>query len=172
MSGGHQAKRYERASWRVNRPGGLGKMKTATRKFSNEYRFNTPPEIVTFAHTFIKQRVTGFTKDIDICLTPNTRGQSAYLPGLMACISFLDLLTGLYVGRLDTVKRKSLDDLQAFAANFLRPQEISAGKDHHLLPGLSPQVGTPRAPTRGLRHRLEVKGVSRFVAAAHRLECY
>jgi hypothetical protein len=103
-------------------------MKAATRRFSNEYRFNTPQEIVTFAHTFLKQRVTGFTKDIDICLTPNKHGQSAYLPGLMACISFLDLLTGLYVGRLDTVNRRSLDDLQAFAATFLDPKKYQPEK--------------------------------------------
>jgi hypothetical protein len=96
-----------------------GNVGTKKSRFSNEFRFETSLEVVTFAHTFLKQRVTGFTKDIEICLTPNKHDQQAYLPGLMACISFLDLLTGLYVGSLDTVRRKVLDNLQAFAVKFL-----------------------------------------------------
>jgi hypothetical protein len=103
-------------------------MKTPKRRFSNEYRFDSPLEIVTFAHAFLKQRVAGFTKDISVCLTPNRDGLHAWLPGLMACISFLDLLTGLYVGRLDTRKRDSLADLQTFAAKFLYPKRYPPEK--------------------------------------------
>jgi hypothetical protein len=61
-----------------------------------------------FAERFVLDRIAGFEKDIDICLTPipskTRRGLThAYFPALASCCGTLEYLSGLYKGRLDTV---------------------------------------------------------------------
>jgi hypothetical protein len=67
----------------------------------NVYHFKSREDVVRFARIFIRRRVKGFEKDINICLTPNAQGSHAYMPGLMTCFALLDLLSGLYFGKLD-----------------------------------------------------------------------
>lgn len=59
-----------------------------------------------FAKRFVLDRLGGFQKDIDICLTAapsNTRPglTHAYFPALAACCGTLEYLAGLYRGKLD-----------------------------------------------------------------------
>ena len=62
-------------------------------------------DISKFGPSFIKARLAGFEKDIDICLTPvksKTRpgDTHAYFPALGACCGMLEYLAGLYRGDL------------------------------------------------------------------------
>jgi hypothetical protein len=67
---------------------------------TNVRSFATPEDHLTFADEFIAGRVKGFSKDINACLTPLEDGKHAYMPGLMTCISFFDLLRALYEGNV------------------------------------------------------------------------
>jgi hypothetical protein len=55
-------------------------------------------------------------KDVGICLTANKQRSHAYVPALMTCISFLDLLSGLHAGKL---KGQSVAELVAYAGRFM-----------------------------------------------------
>jgi hypothetical protein len=76
----------------------------------------------TFAERFILDRIAGFEKDIDICLTPvpskTRRGLThAYFPALASCCGTLEYLAGLYKGaRLDTIGWR---DVSTWAQRFL-----------------------------------------------------
>lgn len=61
---------------------------------------NNPGE---FARRFILERLAGFEKDLEICLTPvpsrTRRGTThAYFPALAACCALVEYLTGLHRG--------------------------------------------------------------------------
>jgi hypothetical protein len=77
--------------------------------------FVSPIEQASFAREFIERRVWGFNKDINICLAEDASGDHAYMPGLMTCISFLDLLSGLRKGVVDG---HDVDDFVTFVLDF------------------------------------------------------
>lgn len=61
-------------------------------------------DMVEFARRFVTARMKGFTKDIRICLTPvpsETRpgNTHAYFPALMSCLTTLEYMTQLHLGR-------------------------------------------------------------------------
>ena len=78
--------------------------------------FRSDRELIEFAREFLRGRVNLLQKDVAICLTANKQGGHAYFPALMTCIAFLDLLSGLYVGRL---KGQGLNDLVVYAQTFM-----------------------------------------------------
>jgi len=77
--------------------------------------FEMDADKVAFAQEFLGRRIWGFKKDVNICLTTSTEGNHAFMPALMTCISFLDLLSGLRVGLVDGHK---MDDFLAFMREF------------------------------------------------------
>lgn len=74
-----------------------------------------------FAERFVLDRMVGFEKDMDICLTgvpsKTKKGLThAYFPALSACCGTLEYLAGLYKGRLDAVGWR---DVAAWADAFM-----------------------------------------------------
>ena len=63
--------------------------------------FSSETELIDYAKWFLRHRAKAFRKDIEICMTANSDRQHAYFPALITCISFLDLLSGLYAGKID-----------------------------------------------------------------------
>lgn len=62
-------------------------------------------DMVTFAQRFVKGRLAGYEKDMEICLTPvksKTRSGNthAYFPALSSCCGTLEYLTGLFRGNI------------------------------------------------------------------------
>ena len=87
-----------------------------------------------FAASFVQARMEGFTKDMQICLTPvPSKARSgpthAYFPALMACCGTLEYLAGLYSGR---TKPCGDEELSGYAAKFL-PQPAYAPDAIHIL---------------------------------------
>lgn len=78
--------------------------------------FTSDKELTRFARKFLWGRVCGIRKDIAICLTANKQRGHAYFPALMTCITFLDLLSGLYAGKL---RGQGLDELVDYARTFM-----------------------------------------------------
>lgn len=78
--------------------------------------FKTDDEVVAYARYWLRGMVDSLHRNIGICLTADKNKSHAYFPALMTCISFLDLLSGLYAGN---VKDHGLDHLQAYARKFL-----------------------------------------------------
>ena len=78
--------------------------------------FTSDQELTRFARSFLWGRVCGVRKDIAICLTANKQGDHAYFPALMTCITFLDLLSGLYAGKL---RGQGLSELVVYARTFM-----------------------------------------------------
>ena len=70
----------------------------------------------TYAKSFIRGRIATYKKDISICLTQDSQGSHAYMPGLMATISLLELLSGLYTGK---VRGIGLPGILEYAHRFL-----------------------------------------------------
>ena len=85
---------------------------------TNVRPFVSPTEQASFAREFVERRVGGFDKDINICLTANDAGSHAYMPGLMTCLSFLDLLSGLRIGDIDS---QTIRHFLEFMADFTPP---------------------------------------------------
>jgi hypothetical protein len=81
--------------------------------------FKSDAEVARFAQRFLKSRVETFKKDIAICMSPNAKGEHAYFPALIICISFADLLSGLHAGKLES---QGLKDLRQYAGNFMDPE--------------------------------------------------
>lgn len=84
------------------------------RKISNPFAlFSDGQEVVKFANEFLLHRKCHFDKDIDICLTAKVvpwcrPGENhAYMPALMAIISFWEFMSGFYKGSLSHKKRKT-----------------------------------------------------------------
>lgn len=90
------------------------------RKKPRVHEFVTPRDICAFARLFIRQRAQDFKKNVDICLTARRtrtrKADHAYMPGLMTCFAFIDLLSGLYAGN---IRNAGLDEFLAFAKRFL-----------------------------------------------------
>jgi len=78
--------------------------------------FASEKELFTFARKFFRDRVGSFRKDVAICLTADANRHHAYFPALITCIGFLDLLSGLYAGKLDG---HGLGDLKSYAVKFM-----------------------------------------------------
>lgn len=67
----------------------------------NVYPFKTRDDVIRFARVFVRRRMMGFSKDINICLTSDAKDDKAFMPGLMATISVIDLLSGLNYGKVE-----------------------------------------------------------------------
>ena len=78
--------------------------------------FSTDAEVVRFAKAFLREHLERFRKDIKICLTRDENKAHAYFPALMSCISFADLLSGLYAGKLEGY---ALKELRNYTSKFL-----------------------------------------------------
>jgi hypothetical protein len=78
--------------------------------------FKSERELLTFARSFFHDRVGSFRKDVATCLTANSDRHHAYFPALITCIGFLDLLSGLYEGRIEG---HSLRELKSYTAKFM-----------------------------------------------------
>src|SRR5262245_52363691 len=78
--------------------------------------FTSRDELLEFAKKFFRGQIYGFRKDIRICLTKDKRGDRAYFPALIRCISFADLLSGLYAGDIKNHRRPQL---LAYAKQFM-----------------------------------------------------
>ena len=72
--------------------------------------------IYAYAKSFVQRRIATYKKDMSICLTRNSQGSHAYIPGLMATISLLELLSGLYAGK---VKGIGLSGILEYSHTFL-----------------------------------------------------
>ena len=77
--------------------------------------FSSDDEVVKFAEAFLREHLERFRKDIGICLTRDKNKAHAYFPALISCISFADLLSGLYAGTLD---KQGLNELKNYASKF------------------------------------------------------
>jgi len=88
------------------------------RRCSNVLPFATDDDVIAFAKVFLTGRIKGFRKDIRVCLRASKGRHHAYLPGLITCIAFFDLLSGLFCGKLDGHGHK---EFVAFTTVFLDP---------------------------------------------------
>jgi hypothetical protein len=86
--------------------------------------FSTNAEVERFAKAFLREHLERFRKDIKICLTRDNNKAHAYFPALMSCISFVDLLSGLYAGKLEG---HGLKELKNYASKFMGA-EYTAGR--------------------------------------------
>lgn len=78
-------------------------------------------EVAEFAPRFIAGRLSGFDKDMRICLTSvesedRSGPTHAYFPALAACCGTLEYLTGLYRGNLNGI---GWQQIATFAERFL-----------------------------------------------------
>jgi hypothetical protein len=71
--------------------------------------FTTSAEQAKFAWEFVERRLWGFEKDINICLS-HAQDDRAFMPGLMTCMSFLDLLSGMCKGKVEGHSHKDFVD--------------------------------------------------------------
>lgn len=71
-----------------------------------------------YARGFVSRRIKTYRKDVFICLTRNANGAHAYMPGLIATVSMLELLSGLYSGRLRSIGLKGILD---YSGEFMDP---------------------------------------------------
>lgn len=78
--------------------------------------FKSDTKLIKFARLFFRDRVGSFRKDVAICLTADANRSHAYFPALITCIGFLDLLSGLYAGRIEG---HNLSELKSYAARFM-----------------------------------------------------
>jgi hypothetical protein len=79
--------------------------------------FTSDRKLISFARSFFHDRVRSFRKDVAICLTRRGRRRDyAEFPALITCIGFLDLLSGLYAGKIEG---HGLGDLKRYAARFM-----------------------------------------------------
>jgi hypothetical protein len=82
--------------------------------------FSSDDALLKYATGFVADRVAAFRKDLAICLTADANGHHAYFPALITCIGFVDLLSGLYAGRLES---PTLQDLQKYILKFFHNKE-------------------------------------------------
>ncbi len=107
--------------------------------------FATDQELISFARTFLSDRVASFRKDVAICLTADRKRHHAYFPALITCIGFVDLLSGLYAGRLEG---HGLRELKAYASRFLSVANYSPLNLEVLYLAFRHPATYPRARTR------------------------
>jgi len=84
--------------------------------------FTSHKQLLDFAHQFVTGRISGFKKDINICLTADKNGRHAYFPALMTCLSVLDLLSGLFAGDL---RNASLLQIKRYVRTFMDMKKYS-----------------------------------------------
>lgn len=68
------------------------------------YDIDAPGGVVRFAKIFVRRRLKGFNKDINVRLKAegaDEKEERAFMPGLIAVISLLDLFSGLYAGDVE-----------------------------------------------------------------------
>jgi len=81
--------------------------------------------MAAFAKQFVLARLSGFEKDIEICLTPipsNARSglTHAYFPALATCCGTIEYLTAMHFGRVDGLGWR---DVSRWASTYLpQPQ--------------------------------------------------
>ena len=78
--------------------------------------FSSDTELLRFSRKFFDDRIGTFRKDFAICLTADKQNHHAYFPALITCIAFVDLVSGLYAGKLE---HHGLADLKAYAYRFM-----------------------------------------------------
>lgn len=78
--------------------------------------FRTDKELISLARKFFRDRIGPFRADVAICLTPDANGHRAEFPALITCTGFVELLSGLYAGNLES---NGLANLQSYAARFM-----------------------------------------------------
>jgi hypothetical protein len=100
--------------------GGCAKGRAAAHSMSI-WPFKSEEKLVEFAQRFLRNRVEVFDKDVAICLT-RTRGTHAYFPALIICIAFVDLMSGLYAGKL---KGQRVEPIRRYAAKFMKAEYTS-----------------------------------------------
>jgi hypothetical protein len=76
-----------------------------------------------FAQAFLEARLSGFEKDMRICLTGVPSGTRfglthAYFPALTTCCGMMEYLAGLYVGRIDGLGKR---EITAYAKYLPQP---------------------------------------------------
>jgi hypothetical protein len=83
-----------------------------------------------FARAFVEGRLSGFAKDMHICLRgihkrANNRSvlTHAYFPALMSCCGMLEYMTGLYIGRINGLGRR---EVTAHAIKYLPQPDYNA----------------------------------------------
>jgi hypothetical protein len=77
--------------------------------------FTSDQKLVSFARSFLRDRVGPFRADVKICSTA-ANGHRAEFPALITCIGFADFLSGLYAGNLGG---NGLSNLKNYAAKFM-----------------------------------------------------
>ncbi len=129
-------------------------MRDRRRKRSNIRPFTTDKQVVNFASEFVAGNLRRLRKDIRICRTADRNKSHAYFPALMACISFVDLLSGLYEGN---VRDHRKPEFLRFTGRFF-PQTYSrdtlsifyVAMRHKLAHLSQPYVVTDTSAERGL----------------------
>ena len=92
--------------------------------------FMSPQDLLQFADKFLEQRIRTFRKDMRVCLRANASEEHAYFPALMACVTFLDLFSGLYAG---TVKQHGLKEFLVYMEKFVDASKIHYGTDEVII---------------------------------------
>jgi hypothetical protein len=85
--------------------------------------FASGADVVQFAKAFLASHLDRFNKDIAICLKADAKKQHAYFPALITCIAFLEFLSGLYAGSLES--KQSLKNLKHYVRNFMDASEYT-----------------------------------------------
>jgi hypothetical protein len=79
--------------------------------------FKSKTHLVTYATRFLRNRVSSFRKDTNICMTADEERHHAYFPALITCIAFSDFLSGLHAGN---IKSHSLPELKDYIHKFFK----------------------------------------------------
>lgn len=96
-----------------------------------------------FARKFVTERIALFRKDTGVCLTPNARRRHAYMPALLMCMSFLELMSGVRKGNL---RGDALKAIQSFRRAFLRDRCYAAPNLEILYIGFRHKIAHLGAP--------------------------
>lgn len=78
--------------------------------------FESDDALLDFAEAFLQRTIGGFRRDIAICLTADETGSHAYFPALITCVSFLELMAGLYTGKAGPTR---IEEVWRYAGAFL-----------------------------------------------------
>jgi hypothetical protein len=73
--------------------------------------------VVECAKKFLDNRMETFRKDIERCLMESCKVEQAYFPALMTCIAFIEFMSGLYAGNLES--GNDLAKLEKYSRRFL-----------------------------------------------------
>jgi hypothetical protein len=87
--------------------------------------FKSKRHLVLYSQRFVRERIKVFRKDLSICLKADPNGRHAYMPGLMTCVSLLELLSGLYAGKL---KKIGLDGIINYTKKFMDSNAYSSDR--------------------------------------------